>query len=94
MKLSSPFGTFYRGMYNSFDCKIDIKLNRFLDGFESSGTALAIGTLEKVPFSASNTATTPNEFYAGDEGNTKHQQILQPFDVNHRICRYSCRTWI
>ncbi|CAK4117092.1 unnamed protein product [Aphanomyces euteiches] len=36
----------------------------YRDGFDASGTALALNTLTKVPFNASNTTATPNEFYA------------------------------
>ncbi|ETV69858.1 hypothetical protein, variant [Aphanomyces astaci] len=36
----------------------------YRDGFEASGTALALNTLQKVPFQSTNSAATPVEFYA------------------------------
>ncbi|ETW02863.1 hypothetical protein, variant 1 [Aphanomyces invadans] len=36
----------------------------YRDGFGADGTVLALNTLEKVPFQASNTANSPAEFYA------------------------------
>ncbi|KAF0717550.1 Aste57867_2227 [Aphanomyces stellatus] len=61
MRLTPPFATFYRGT---------VVLDRqfvqrsFADGFDASGTALALNTHHKVPFHASNTTDTPREFYA------------------------------
>ncbi|KAL4159398.1 hypothetical protein PRNP1_005158 [Phytophthora ramorum] len=51
----------------------------YRDGFEAEGTALAVGTLTKVPFSsklAEEGANAPNDFYAASDPNV---QVIRGF---------------
>ncbi|KAG7387940.1 hypothetical protein PHYPSEUDO_013338 [Phytophthora pseudosyringae] len=53
----------------------------YRDGFEADGTALAVGTLTKVPFSsklAEEGASAPNSFYAASDPDVKVIRGFQP----------------
>jgi hypothetical protein len=53
----------------------------YRDGFEADGTALAVGTLTKVPFSsklAEEGASAPNNFYAASGADVKVVRGFQP----------------
>lgn len=58
----------YPGKHLPSSFKVSTPYGTFYrDGYESDGTMLAIGTLEKVPFQSTNTEASVKEFYSKNE---------------------------